>query len=39
MHRETKKEAKRGKKSEKPQTIHEEETKKHSSKGIIKLTE
>ncbi len=39
MHREDKKESKRMKKSEKPEKIHSNEMKKHSSKGAIKLTE
>ena len=39
MHREDKKEAKRMKKSEKPEKIQADEMKKHSSKGVIKLTE
>ena len=39
MRREDKKEAKRMKKSQKPEKIHADEMKKHSSKGVIKLTE
>ncbi|KOR24132.1 hypothetical protein ND00_28380 [Clostridium sp. L74] len=39
MHREDKKEAKRMKKSDKPEKIHADEIKKHSLKGAIKLTE
>jgi hypothetical protein len=39
MHREDKKEAKKMKKSNKPEKIHYDEMKKHSSKGAIKLTE
>lgn len=39
MHREDKKEAKRMKKSQKPEKIQADEMKKHSSKSAIKLTE
>jgi len=39
MHREDKKEAKRMKKSQKPEKIQVDEMKNHSSKRAIKLTE
>ncbi|NCI21275.1 hypothetical protein EXM36_07930 [Clostridium botulinum] len=39
MHREDKKEAKRMKKSQRPEKIQADEVKKHSSKSAIKLTE